>query len=251
MGYGICKYWAIYADCQDEEVNSGVKALITIGYTNEELSIETAYAYTAYWVYPDIHVQYPELGYNYTETADEHSDDYWTAIKERITTSLKATDMVPDTLLLLGETAANERFVKVVMEVLSGMEMEWKAKVGRGWEKVFGGFQYGIQSAKPPLMLAARGAAEFAKRIQGEPNMCVEVCFNFLFLGYGCDILCIFPLVSQSTLRRSVVLLENFVRLLMRISRGTPTKFMRIPGHLEAWDSAASIPLILFFLRKM
>lgn len=167
----------------EEEINSGVKALITIGYTNEELSIESAYAYTAYWVYPDIHVQYPELGYNHTNTnhqdSSEHSDDYWLAIKERITTSLKATDMVPDTLLLLGETAANKKFYEVVIEALGEMEMEWKAKGVEDWKKVLRSYEYGIQERKKPLMLAARGAAEFAKRIQGEPDQCVEVSSSF------------------------------------------------------------------------
>jgi len=134
------------------------KKLITISYTDEELFLNTAWAQTASWVSPDLHERYPEFGYNGTS---QHSDEFWTGIKQRITTVVRATDTKPDTLILLGDRAKEKKFADTVWEALGEL----------GIVDIYRQVQV---SGFDGEMINARGAAELAKRAQGEPKGCIE-----------------------------------------------------------------------------
>jgi hypothetical protein len=158
MGYGLCEHWADPTKCFEEENSMSPKKLITISYTDEELLVSTAWAQTASWVSPDILELYPEFGYNGTS---QHSDEFWTGIKQRITTVMRATDTKPDTLILLGDRAKEKKFADTVWEALGEL----------GIVDIYRQVQVTGFDAE---MLNARGAAELAKRAQGEPQGCIE-----------------------------------------------------------------------------
>ncbi|RDL40781.1 uncharacterized protein BP5553_00760 [Venustampulla echinocandica] len=164
MGYGICTHWSNVEQCDSEEVSQPVRHTLTISYTADEFVVERSTSVTAYWIYRDARDRTPALGSSHRPLHNPDSiKDYWEQVGDRIKlVALAGGDPRSlDTLVLMGESAQNKQLLDTI----------WKALSELGKVDLYSALQTPQFTTE---FVAARGAAEMAKRAQAGPNGCVE-----------------------------------------------------------------------------
>jgi hypothetical protein len=165
MGFGLCAHPEDCDACEDEEADMPFRHILALSLTNRSFSAAYTYKQSAFRSWHEAESVRFELGLE-----NEGEEAYWDRMREVIVGVGREAKRPLDTLLLLGEGAGmpeHPEFVKTVQEALLKLYPGTGPSV-RLWER------------GDPLYVAARGAAEFAKRAQASPPICREParCFE-------------------------------------------------------------------------
>ncbi|KAF8853651.1 hypothetical protein BDZ45DRAFT_677536 [Acephala macrosclerotiorum] len=161
MGMGICEHWQEIERCDEEEKHFRLKQALALTYTYDELVVEIVVMMNAHHSFRLVQARFPDLSYG-TWDNDRSNTTYWDTIGRKVVETSKRSAWPIEELMLMGEYAEEKRFLDSI----------WKA-LGRTLD---------VQKLWAPLQrpefnaefVAARGAAEMAKRWQGETWGCVE-----------------------------------------------------------------------------
>lgn len=150
-GLGLCEKYADYEACVEEEQQMPQRQVFAIDFTQNSLSVDMRSMTDTMYVF---NPQRSRIDWEAGLASLQHYTDpeaYWDRVRaivlELPLTKYEKHDIT--TVLLLGESALNDVFLAVVHEVLGA-----------------------VQTSKPeifvadPVYVAAKGAAELAKRIQ-------------------------------------------------------------------------------------
>lgn len=162
MGFGLCVHPEDCDACEDEEADMPFRYVLALSLTNKSFSAAYTYMQSAFWSSHEAESVRFELGLE-----NEEEEMYWDKVKEAIVGVGWEAKRPLDTLLLLGEGVGHPEFVKTVQEALLKLYQGSGPNI-RSW---------GLGES---LYVAARGAAEFAKRAQASPPNCREParCFE-------------------------------------------------------------------------
>jgi hypothetical protein len=160
LGKGLCSNPEDIESCEDEEVEMPQNSVLSISFTNTVLSLAFMQFTYAHVGYEYIYRHYLDLGLN---SLDRYinATTYWTEVTQKIRNFNKYPEWI-DTLQVIGEAASNEDFQETLRDALRDYESTQIATA--------------LNSSKrfEPLSLAAKGAAEFAKRFQVMTWNCME-----------------------------------------------------------------------------
>lgn len=186
--HGLCSNPADIESCEDEEVNMPYKFVLSVSFTNTALSFAFTTFRAAHLGYENIYRPYIYMGLDAQERYSGNKTRYWEAVGQRIrnfNSYLQRIDMV----LVMGEAAGNEEFKRVLREALRDyrpplgtepvmieddyamVDFELADVDEKGPEVLLA---LNASDKFDPLGLAARGAAEFAKRFQVMTWDCTE-----------------------------------------------------------------------------
>lgn len=194
---GLCTHYADIDTCEDEEADMSISHILALSLTHHSFSAAYTYMSAAYRSLLEASSTRFDLGLEHLSSGfDSHACDteldiscparYWPRIFDVILEIGRKSLRPLTTILLLGEDAGNPDFVRTVQDALRKLLPEASAEEiaamvhVSGARKVDGdGEVVGEQTASSgevwdPLYLAARGAAEFAKRAQEAPAGCKE-----------------------------------------------------------------------------
>jgi hypothetical protein len=177
-GKGLCSNPEDIESCEDEEVEIPCKYILAVSFTNTALTFAFTVLTYAHSGYEYIYRPYVYMGLNAMERYSNQTK-YWEAVGQRIRNFNTYPERI-DTVLVMGEAASNEDFQKTLRDALrdyrppveSDMPDPDVPKLDVPTPDILGALN---ASAKfDPLSLAARGAAEFAKRFQVMTWNCME-----------------------------------------------------------------------------
>jgi hypothetical protein len=165
MGYGLCEHYEKCETCEVEEANMPYSHLLALSLTQHSFSVAYTYVQSAFSSLHEPEIVRFDLGL--AHEIDE-KDWYWSQIRESIVAVGRAAQRPLDTVLLLGEEGDNPRFLEVIREALLELDLKASSVYPYNTEGTV------TRAARDPLYIAARGAAEFAKRTQASPPNCRE-----------------------------------------------------------------------------
>lgn len=192
---GLCTHYADVDTCEDEEADMPTSHILALSLTQHSFSAAYTYMSAAYRSLLEASSTRFDLGMEHLSSGSDFGEieleigcptRYWSRIFEVIIEIGRASLRPLTTLLLLGEDAENPDFVRTVQEALRELLPEASAeevaammlvsgeRKADGDGEVVGEQTGGSSEMLDPLYLAARGAAEFAKRAQEAPAGCVE-----------------------------------------------------------------------------
>ena len=121
------------------------------------------------WEYciPETALTQPDLGLNHLPEIQDSHQIYWNKIRHAILSVGRTAQRPLMDLLLYGEDAGNSKFLEIVQEAAWVLISEGLANIS--FETL-----ENLHNTFDPLYIAARGAAEFAKRAQESPPSCIE-----------------------------------------------------------------------------
>ena len=165
--YGLCSNPRDIDACEDKEAVMPRRRLLAIGLTDSLLTITYDICQDAYFAIQRTSIIKEELGLQGLDRYNNPSF-YWNSIRTAIVNVTAAASKPINTPLLLGEHGANEKLLNVIRNALGGVQSPLSSA------NLYA-FQY-----RDPLYVAARGAAEFARRFQRMPWGCKELvhCFE-------------------------------------------------------------------------
>jgi hypothetical protein len=164
MGNGLCEHWGDIEKCEVEEYQSRQIQTLVISFTAKELILENAFMATPHSSYISAHNKHDDLGYEAWE-GNRDNETFWDDLGKKVrgmAEMYKSHKLIPQELLLVGDFAGNKLFLDAVEKALEGI-----MDVNEMWTDL-------QMSGYNPQYEAARGAAELAKRWQGETWNCVE-----------------------------------------------------------------------------
>ncbi len=166
MGYGLCKNWRNITACDEELLQEPTLHTLVVSLTGHELYIANAYVYSAYTTDVVYSTQIPSLGYSHWLDNPTNSS-FWDQLEQEVTfvADYYAGSHGIEDVILYGEFVEEKRFLDVVWKALG--EAKEVKDVGELW----GNLQVSGFNGE---FMAARGAAELAKRWQSEPWYCEE-----------------------------------------------------------------------------
>lgn len=149
-GLGLCEHYEDLRKCKQEEKDLPYEQILVISFTEDALEVSLAAMKSAYQPFEPVnhHLIDWDLGENSLNNCSR-ADAYWMVVRRRIL-ELGYSEYPKKqitTVMLLGESAHNEEFQHNVIDALQ--EFQDDLPVIHGAD---------------PLYLAARGAAEYAKR---------------------------------------------------------------------------------------
>ncbi|OCK74284.1 hypothetical protein K432DRAFT_409985 [Lepidopterella palustris CBS 459.81] len=160
MGYGLCADPGDVDSCEIENAGMERRYILAAGLSREWLSVVHTVRTDANTGWELRSVMDFELGFAAREGyADQ--EKYWREVQAKMLLVAERAVQPFDTVLLLGEEASNETFLRVLRDTF------W---VPQDQESTI----MGNRDPDVPLYVAARGAAEFAKRAQVSPWGCKE-----------------------------------------------------------------------------
>ena len=172
-GYGLCEHYDNVDACEDEEADMPVYHILALSLSQTSFSAAYTYMQAAYRSILEKETVRYDLGLqNFpAKRADTQEEEalYWSRMRAAIVEVGRASRGVLTTLLLLGEDANNPGFIRTVQDALRELLPDASAKQLPA--VVLSRKQ---NSDVESLYLAARGAAEFAKRAQEAPAGCRE-----------------------------------------------------------------------------
>ena len=156
QGWGMCdKYTDKYA-CEVEEESMPLEMVLAVEYTKRALTVALSPLRWATSSSDD----FTKISYTAGSNHDD-ADGHWGLVRELIE-ELPRKDRQPvSKVLVMGESAEDERFLDILRATL-GPPLTWNDLSDLTVLRY------------SPLYTAARGAAEFAKRIQETPRGCIE-----------------------------------------------------------------------------
>jgi hypothetical protein len=158
-GYGLCSNPQDVDICEEEEAQMAVNSVLGISYTKITLSVSYGPRLAAHLGRVSKRVVSYDLGSDCLQTGHD-TLMYWKNVSSAIFGVIEATPRLTS-LLLFGEEATSKEFREVVRDTLFSL---------RHTDITSHSSFRDIE----PLGLAARGAAEFAKRFQEMPWGCRE-----------------------------------------------------------------------------
>lgn len=164
-GFGLCSNYTRLYECEKEEEEMPLEQVPAIHYTRRALSVTLTPLTKAFSFGDDQSLIDWDAGLDALSSYPDAST-YWNAVHNKI-------QEVPNTatgwgrrpvtkLLVLGESALDPTFLKVLQDALRGIRISDTALI------------YVATDGPDPFYAAAKGAAEFAKRLQEAPRNCVE-----------------------------------------------------------------------------
>jgi len=166
-GHGLCKDYVNPYVCEDEEDGMPTEMVFAVTFTKRVLHLTLVPMRLAMTNTEDRHVFDWSAGLEALPSYPS-ADAYWDHVHDTIksfvqsTTDFRASRLFT-TVLLLGESATDPNFLRVLRDTLREIQ---------GPENPTA---LNIDKVVDPLYAAARGAAEFAKRIQeAPPHNCIE-----------------------------------------------------------------------------
>lgn len=161
-GYGLCPSYKDPYLCEAEEDQFGEgEVVLHLDYTNHTLAANVDWIKSARQTGAQVRFVDWELGMEGKEKFEE-DDLYWSAVRQRIRDLTMTAKRPYDRLLLTGERANDEKFLKVVKDGLSGI------RAGERLPAVT------ADALVDPLFVVARGTAEFQRRWQQGWFECVQ-----------------------------------------------------------------------------
>jgi len=164
MGFGLCEHYEKCYTCEAEEAHMPFSHVLALSLSQNSFSAAYTYMQSAFESFHESEIMRFDLGLE--EEVDDR-DWYWSQIRESIVTVGRTAQRPLNTVVLLGEDGDNPHFIEVVQEVLLELDL-----VGHGMR--VSNQRMRERAAADPLYIAARGAAEFAKRAQASPPNCRE-----------------------------------------------------------------------------
>lgn len=154
LGYGLCESGTNLADCLEEERQMPYEHVLFLDFDNSSFSATVQYLQHAdqEWSYSN-RVDM-ELGWWNVPVFEVSRARYWTQIHEVILEVAGALQRAPNKIILLGDHGDNAEFLDVVKAALWD-DLEIDASI-----------MLSAQEGENVGMLAARGAAGFAKRAE-------------------------------------------------------------------------------------
>ena len=171
--HGLCKHYEDVDACEDEEAAMPVSHILALSLSQTSFSAAYTYMQAAYRSILEKEATRFDLGLQNLplggEDCQEEKASYWSRIRSTIIEVGRASSGTLNTLLLLGEDADNPEFIRTVQDALrvllpdtSPQDIPMMLVSQKQDSKI------------EPLYLAARGAAEFAKRALEAPANCKE-----------------------------------------------------------------------------
>lgn len=172
-GNGLCEHYDNVEACEDEEADMPISHILALSLSQTSFTAAYTYMQAAYRSILEKQVVHFDLGLQNLPTNGKDIQGkealYWSRIRAVIVDVGRASRGELSTLLLLGEDANNPGFIRTVQDTLR----ELLPDVSK--QHVSAMLLSGKQNISvEPLYLAARGAAEFAKRAQEAPAGCRE-----------------------------------------------------------------------------
>ena len=169
-GYGLCERYDNVNACEDEEADMPVSHILALSLSQISFSATYTYMRAAYRSVPEKETIDFSLGLQNSPKTGEDSQQeqalYWSRMRATIIEVGRASRGTLNTLLLLGDIAENLDFIRTVQGALREL-------LSDGFTQVVPTLLLS-EKRDHPLYLAARGAAEFAKRAQEAPAGCRE-----------------------------------------------------------------------------
>ena len=172
--HGLCEHYEDIDACEDEEAAMPIAHILALSLSQTSFSAAYTYMQAAYRSILEKEATRFDLGLQDLPPGGEGPEEkkalYWSSIRETIIDIGRASRGTLDTLFLLGEDANNPDFIRTVQDALRVLLPNTPPQV----------ISTMLSSEKQdgdelePLYLAARGAAEFAKRAQEAPAGCKE-----------------------------------------------------------------------------
>ena len=165
LGNGLCHKPEDIKSCEDEEGNMRSYQVLSISFTNYMLSLRMSSCSAAHMCWDYNSEENSGLGLRFEHWYGAELE-YWAHVRRSIRRFAEVAWQI-DKLHVFGEAASNGHF----QEALRGALRDLEPRVA---------FALGGSERMEPLSLAARGAAEFAKRFQvmtwgcKEPSSCNE-----------------------------------------------------------------------------
>ena len=159
LGNGLCQNPKDIKSCEDEEIDMKNHQVLSISFADFMLSLTLSSCSTARRCFDFSAVDHSELGLRLKHW---HGSElaYWTHVRRSIRRFVELAGRI-DKLQLFGEAASNEHFLEALRGAFRDLEPRTVAVLDE-------------PSRMEPLGLAARGAAEFAKRFQEMTWGCQE-----------------------------------------------------------------------------
>ena len=172
-GYGLCEHYENLDACETEDADMPVSHILALSLSQTSFSAAYTYMQAAYESDIEKETIHYDLGLqNFpTNKGDTREEEalYWSRMRAAIVEVGHASRGALTTLLLLGEDANNPGFIRTVQDALRELFPDASA------QNILAVLLSGKQNSDvTPLYLAARGAAEFAKRAQEAPAGCEE-----------------------------------------------------------------------------
>ena len=153
--FGLCSDYTNRSACKTEQVHMPKDVVMTVLYTRTALTVSLSIMESAYYLYepPHRHLLDFSLGYD-ARPLNGANEGYWDAVGLKLEQILIENPYYerPAKVLLMGDCARDETFQRILKKALNQQLGELPEILGRGSEGV-----------------AAKGAAEFAKRIPYDP----------------------------------------------------------------------------------
>jgi len=159
LGNGLCQYPEDIQSCEDEGRDMPYYRVLSISFTQLLLSLKMSSCGSPALCSVYISEDDFDLGLRFKNSYGPEWS-YWTAVRRSIRRFAELQSGI-DKLQLCGEAASNENFLEALRSALRDLEPRTEVAIGGS-------------GRLEPLSLAARGAAELAKRFQVMTWNCVE-----------------------------------------------------------------------------
>ena len=169
---GLCRHYEDIDACEDEEAAMPVSHILALSLSQKSFSAAYTYMQAAYRSVLEKQATHFDLGLQSLPSGGENCQEekalYWSRIRETIIEVGRASRGTLNTLLLLGENADDQEFIRTVQDALRALLLNTPSDIPTIlWSPK-------QDCENDPLYLTARGAAEFAKRAQEAPAGCKE-----------------------------------------------------------------------------
>ena len=154
-GYGLCSDYTDRITCKQEQVNMPSDVVMAVLYTRTALTVSLSVMKSAYYLYEPLNRLLSDfsLGYD-ARSLSTDEEDYWDAVRSKLQQILIKNPYYerPAKVMLMGDCIRDERFQRTLQEALSNQTVQLPDILIEDSENV-----------------AAKGAAELAKRVPYDP----------------------------------------------------------------------------------
>ncbi len=154
-GYGLCSDYTDRNACKREQGDMPSDVVMAVLYTRTVLTVSLSITESAYYLYEPLRRHLLDFSLGYDAQSFKVADkEYWDAVESKLQQILIKNPNYkrPAKVLLMGDCIRNEAFLNILKKALSHQRAEMPEILSSDSEGV-----------------AAKGAAEFAKRIPYDP----------------------------------------------------------------------------------
>ena len=155
-GYGLCSEYTDRNACKREQLGMPLDVVMAVLYTRTVLTVSLSVIGSGYYIYEplDRHLLDFSLGYD-ARSLSADKEDYWEAVGSKLEQILIRNPYCerPAKVLLMGDRVRDDDFQRTLMKAMGNQKAQLTEILIRDSEGV-----------------AAKGAAEFAKRVPYDPH---------------------------------------------------------------------------------